>query len=288
MLRLAINHRLAAGVQVGPWMLQSVGDRSPPSLCDGRRAYDRSSTHLEIDIEIRPSDRRGPWQVEVARWDAHSALLHLRQLSIAIDWERRTCRWSWPPVKQGPPEDVLTEPSLMATMQAIALHHGGMLVHAAGLLSASEASPTAVLVSGASGAGKSTLSARFPGRCIQDDTCIVAPFGAGWAVWYQNGFRVGPRPATMPAGGVVPLRGIYHLGPDRSTTARSPLGEAAAFGALMQQVYHCGVLLAPQQAGAVAQLVAAVPSWQLSHCLAKPRMVLDELLFDLADSTGEP
>jgi hypothetical protein len=207
----------------------------------------------------------------------------MRQLTVEIDWTSRQCVWFWPPVYHGPTGAIWLESLWMMTFLALAHHHGGLMLHGAGLLSA--ASPCGVLVAGPSGAGKSTLSRRLGGRCVQDDTCIVTPERDGWRLWYQNGFRVGPWPQAVPASATVALRHVFFLGPERTRTVRQPLGAADAYGHLLQQTYFAGPLLAGAVSDALLRLITEVPTYTLSHCLDDTTVLVEQALFadDAAD-----
>ncbi len=114
---------------------------------------------------------------------------------------------------------------LRIAVALLAFRDGGVLLHAAGLLTAGRA----ILFTGASGSGKTTVVALSPqATALSDDLVVLRPGAAGWTA-YGTPFwnpETAARPGQTASG---PVAGIYRLVKDQDVyvEALSPAAAAA-------------------------------------------------------------
>ncbi len=143
----------------------------------------------------------------------------------------------------------------------LAFRDGGLLLHAAGLLTAGRAT----LFTGVSGSGKSTVVALSPqATALSDDLVLLRPGGA--AGWTAHGTPFWNPETAARAGQTAsgPIAGIYRLVKDRAVYAEalSPAAAAAELAA------NCPVIngrpeLLPALLARCRSLAAAVPVQRL-------------------------
>lgn len=228
----------------------------------------------QLRIELLPFE--GPENQEdfaqFLEWSDRSCRIVARRTVVEVDWLAMTARWFWPRPQSPYDQQDLRSSTALATMLALALRHGGVLLHGACIRLGSDA----IAVCGPSGAGKSTLARRFHGRFLHDDTTLLMPSDAGWCVWFQDIHRAGPGEHPQQA----PLRRVFTLGPDRSRTAKDPQGLANALQQLLEQTYYATPWATHRMTEHLVNLLATVPSYSLSHCLDTPLPVLEGVLWD--------
>lgn len=133
---------------------------------------------------------------------------------------------------QQPMEDI--EYFLRVLYALLAYSEGGLLLHAAGVVSGGRA----YLFIGRSGDGKSTIASLSVGKAVlNDDLVLVRPEGNGWSTWGTPFWNAGTgdRPGQTAGG---PLAGIYSLVKD-TRVFLAPLSPAAAVAEL---VSNCPVV----------------------------------------------
>ncbi len=212
------------------------------------------------------------WQAEPQRvdalfypqWQPGFARVLGRKFALDLDFSRRTVTWWWPR-REGLYLAALWELSVLGTLQALALHAGGLLLHGAAISDGGQA----IAVTGPSGAGKTTFAQRFPGQVLHDDVIALAPDAAsptGWAVWSQDGWRApdGPLPPSLP------LRRIGIFDTNRAITQARSVLAPDALSLLAAQTYFAGGEATPLLMANLAALAEAVPLCRFSHCLADP------------------
>lgn len=198
------------------------------------------------------------------QWQPGFARVLGRKFALDLDFSRRTVTWWWPH-REGLHLAALWELSVLGTLQALALHAGGLLLHGAAIGDGGQA----IAVTGPSGAGKTTFAQRFPGQVLHDDVIALAPDAAsptGWAVWSQDGWRAPQRPLP-PA---LPLQRIGIFDENRAITQARPVLAPDALSLLAAQTYFAGGEATPVLMAHLAALASAVPLCRFSHCLADP------------------
>ncbi len=260
------------GWQLGPLdvAVNTHGQAWFPLGCGERPA--RQGQRLQVDLlpfDAPPSDED---YAQFMTWTDSGCRIVARRTAVDIDWPSMTAVWHWP-VPESPYDQLdLRSSTALATMLALALRRGGILLHGATLRRANEA----VVVCGQSGAGKSTLARRFHGRYLHDDTSLLMPGDDGWQVWFQNIHRAGPGDHPF----VAPLRRIFTLGPDRSSTAKEPLPLTWSVQRLLEQTYYATPWVTHRMTEHLVNLLGSVPSYSLSHCLDTPLPLLERVLWE--------
>lgn len=259
---------------VGGWLgrIAVVGklDRAVPAYLLGNRlpsAAELAGPSLQARVEIGEIDAQ-----ECITYDQFCSELQAdgyasiessaTAMGVAVRMTTATggLRWVWP---VQPPAGVgtalLLERSWILTMQALALGHGGMLLHAASVVVDGQA----CVIVGRSGAGKSTLTARLGSQGLHDDVCLVAQHGNQWQVWAQNVYR----PYGSATTGVFPMRRLLLLGERRDRTAIEQLPSGKAAMLLLAQTFDATGAVEHLLADAVQNLINDLGMAELSHCL---------------------
>ncbi|MSQ82745.1 MAG: hypothetical protein EXR77_07485 [Myxococcales bacterium] len=181
-------------------------------------------------------------------------------VAVQLATTSATLRWVWPvQAPMGVSTALLLERSWILTMQALALGHGGIVLHGASVVVDGQAS----VIVGQSGAGKSTLAARLGSQGLHDDVCLVARQGGQWQVWAQNVYR----PYGSATTGVFPLRRLLLLGDQRDRTVTEPLPAGQAAMLLLAQTFDASGAAEHLLADAVQDLINELGMAKLNHSL---------------------
>ncbi len=240
-------------VHLYPQVLADEDDRPPLALPAGTLAI----------VQVAKDPKEQP-ALHYASWSAAGGQILGNKYSVEVDLVHQRLTWYWP-VRSGRFRSALWELSVLATLQALALAAGGLLLHGAAVV----LDGAAVVVTGPSGAGKSTLAKRFAGQYLHDDVIALVPSTAsptGWAVWSQDAWRA-PGPDLAPS---VPLRRLAIFSTDRSQTVATPLVVGQALAELAAQTYFAGGAATASLMTQLTDLAAAVPLCRFSHCLSDP------------------
>lgn len=269
--------RFAVGGTCGPWHLRADLDCAPPAHLDRARGTHAREPSLHCSVVRRPaaggSDR--PQYLTDPRPGEDFAEVLGRAMRVSLNWHSGACQWSWPqPGQTEASTAMLIERSWLLTMQALALRHGGVLLHGCSLARDGQAA----IVIGPSGAGKTTLARRLPAHALHDDVAIVVRDGPQWRVWAQDVYR----PFGGATTGVFNLHRILWLSPQRQATRAVRLDSGAGVMTLLGQAFDAqGAGQAPL-ADAVADLANTCGAWSLDHCLADDEQRLLQALWAAA------
>ncbi len=249
-----------SGGLCGPYSVAVDLDHEPKAWLGKPRAFEAAS---DLRITVCRSEVVDSPQVEYLSLsrnpqDRTPTVARLRAVSVTLDWASGTGQWCWPQ-SAASADYALISRSWLVTLQALALRHQGILLHGCAI----DLAGVAAVVVGPSGAGKSTLAARFGGRAVHDDMCIVARDSGRWVVWHQDVYR----PFGFDGPRQLPLGSVFALAADRSRTVATPLRPGEAAMKLLAQCHDAGGAATAVLADHVQQLLEQRGLMALSHCL---------------------
>ncbi|MBM4344766.1 MAG: hypothetical protein FJ100_15475 [Deltaproteobacteria bacterium] len=255
--------RFAVGGACGPWLLHAEMDCAPPTHL--ARPVEATPRQPSLRCSVVRKARRAGNDRPHYRTDPRAADGHVevqgRSIGVDLDWISGACQWSWPwPHQTDASTAVLIERSWLLSIQALALRHGGLLLHGCSLVKEGRAA----VVVGPSGAGKTTLAGRLPALALHDDIVVLARQGPRWQVWAQDVYR----PFGAAATGAFDLHRILWLSPRRDQIRAQPLGVGSTVMHVLGQVFDADGAAQAPLADAVAALVGTHGAWSLDHALA--------------------
>ncbi len=260
------------GWYLGPLDVEVRAADAPWFPLGCRERPERGHAKLTIELTAHTAPPASEEYAQIQEWTAVGCRIVARRTIVEIDWQAATARWSWPIPESAYVQQDLRSSTALATLLALALRHGGVLLHGTSLTRGDDA----VVASGPSGAGKSTLARRFHGRYLHDDTTLIMPSETGWQVWFQDIHRAGPGKHVDQAR----LKRLFSIDRDRSITAKRRLSVGDGLQQLLEQTYYATPWATQQLTGNLINLLESVPCYALTHCLASPLHVLECVLWD--------
>lgn len=254
-------------VRAGPWRASLQAAEVDATWLTAARGPDG-----QLQVGWLPERAWGPAWINYTQLEIEHYQAFRQNVAVDIAWPNSAVLWTARRMTSPEETAALQAQAWLTTLHMLALRQGGLMLHGASM----RLGESAVVVIGPSGAGKSTLARRFPLQTIHDDVTLVARANDRWQVWYQDA----DRPPPQPQPDQTPLAAIFYLGSERSKSQVRRLPVGRAMDLLAEQTYFSGGKATPLLAGAMAELLAGVPIYELTHCLTDDVEQLRQLLTD--------